>query len=191
MRYSADHKAETRRKILEAAAERFRAEGYDGLGVDGLAKAAGVTNGAFYGHFASKADAYREVVVAGLRDLREGIKRYRADYGADWVAPFADFYFGRPKLDYAENACALPAFGPEAVRAPEPTRAAFESELELVHAAVRDGLSGADRDSRAWEMLGLMLGGVTIARAVPHPDLSRSLAATFAARLTALGNSAA
>ena len=187
MRYSAAHKAETRRKILDAAAARFRVEGYDGLGVDGLAKAAGVTNGAFYGHFASKADAYREVLVSGLRDLRAGIERYRAQHGADWVQPFAAFYFGRSKLDLAENACALPAFGPEAARAPEATRVAFETELASVHAAVRDGLAADNRDARAWEMLALMLGGVTIARAVPDAALSRLLADTFAARLTMLG----
>ncbi|MFX7836726.1 TetR family transcriptional regulator, partial [Acinetobacter baumannii] len=88
----------TRKKILDAAARRFRAEGYDGLGIDGLAKAAGVTNGAFYGHFDSKADAFREVAIQGLVELREGIERYRAEYGVEWLAAFTRFYFSAGKI---------------------------------------------------------------------------------------------
>ena len=183
MRYSAEHKAQTRSKILDAAARRFRVEGYEGLGVDGLAKAAGVTNGAFYGHFATKADAYREIVAAGLDDLRAGIERFQAEHGADWVGPFAAFYFSAPKIDLAENACALPAFGPEIARAPDATRDDFATALEAVHRALVAGLAGDDTAARAWTMLGLMLGGVTLARGVPDAAQSRTLAQHFESAL--------
>jgi TetR/AcrR family transcriptional regulator, transcriptional repressor for nem operon len=185
MRYSTEHKELTRKKILDAAATRFRAEGYDGLGIDALAKAAGVTNGAFYGHFASKADAYREIVVRGLADLRAGIAAHQAEHGTDWVRAFARFYFGQAKRDYVENLCALPAFGGEAARAPAPTRAAFEQELRGVQAALAAGLAGADADIRAWRMLGIMVGGITLARAVPDAALAEQLAETYEAALVA------
>lgn len=177
MRYSAQHKEETRRKILDAAARRFRAQGYDGLGIDGLAQAAGVTNGAFYGNFASKADAYREVVVAGLDALEEGIARFQRERGDDWIAALADFYFSPPKIDCAENACALPSFAPEAARAPIATRAAFEAALLRVKDRLAAGLDGDDAEARAWRMLALFAGGVTLARAVPDAELSRHIAA--------------
>lgn len=185
MRYSAEHKAQTRTKILDAAARRFRVEGYEGLGVDGLAKAAGVTNGAFYGHFATKADAYREIVAAGLDELRVGIERFQAEYGADWVRPFAAFYFSAPKIEQAEIACALPAFGPEIARAPNATRDAFGVALYGVHRALVAGLAGDDATARAWTMLGLMLGGVTLARAVPDAAQARTLSQHFEGALTA------
>ena len=132
-----------------SAARRFRAEGYDGLGVDGLTKAAGVTNGAFYGHFDSKADAFREVVVSGLAELREGIERMRDQGGAGWVGDLADFYFSEPKIGCPENVCALPGFGPEAARAPAPTREAFQAELVRVKDALAAGLSSPEADDRA------------------------------------------
>ena len=174
MRYSAEHKAQTRKKILDAAARRFRAEGYEGVGIDGLAKAAGVTNGAFYAHFGSKADAFREVAADGLADLRAGIERCRAEYGDKWLAHFTRFYFGPLKLDDPENLCALPSFGPEIARAPAETRAAFEVELQGVAAALADGLDGDDaalRESKAWTILALFAGGVTLARSVTDPNL--------------------
>ncbi|MGI4944284.1 MAG: TetR/AcrR family transcriptional regulator, partial [Janthinobacterium lividum] len=64
MRYAPGHKAETRDRILSAAEIAFGIHGYDGVGVDGLAAQAGITSGAFYGHFRSKAEVFRVAAVA-------------------------------------------------------------------------------------------------------------------------------
>ncbi len=55
--------AETRERLLAAAAEAFAERGYDGTRVADIAAAAGVSNGALYAHFGSKA----ELLVAALR----------------------------------------------------------------------------------------------------------------------------
>ncbi|WP_329083098.1 TetR/AcrR family transcriptional regulator [Streptosporangium sp. NBC_01469] len=55
--------AETRERLLGAAAEAFARRGYDGTRVADIAAAAGVSNGALYAHFGSKA----ELLVAALR----------------------------------------------------------------------------------------------------------------------------
>ncbi len=55
--------AETRARLLRAAADVFAERGYDGTRVVDIAAAAGVSNGALYSHFASKA----ELLVAALR----------------------------------------------------------------------------------------------------------------------------
>lgn len=55
--------AETRERLLRAAADMFAARGYDGTRVADIAAAAGVSNGALYAHFGSKA----ELLVAALR----------------------------------------------------------------------------------------------------------------------------
>lgn len=188
MRYSAEHKELTRKKILDAAARRFRAEGYDGLGVDGLAKAAGVTNGAFYGHFDTKADAFREVAAQGLVELREGIERFRAEWGDRWLDDFARFYLGSPKLDCPEDACALPSFAPEMARAPDETRTAFEAELGRVVKAVADGLAGQDandRERRAWTILTLLAGGVMLARSISDASTRERLVTALLASVSA------
>lgn len=53
---------QTRERLLQAAAEVFAERGYDGTRVADIAAAAGVSNGALYAHFASKA----ELLVAAL-----------------------------------------------------------------------------------------------------------------------------
>ena len=55
--------AETRERLLRAAADVFAERGYDGTRVADIAAAAGVSNGALYAHFASKAD----LIVDALR----------------------------------------------------------------------------------------------------------------------------
>ena len=68
-----DQKLQTRQRILEAAGRGFRKGGFGGVGVDGLAKEAGVTSGAFYVHFGSKAQAFSESVVYGMTVLKDGV----------------------------------------------------------------------------------------------------------------------
>jgi AcrR family transcriptional regulator len=55
--------ADTRDRLLRAAADVFADRGYDGTRVADIAAAAGVSNGALYAHFGSKAD----LLVAALR----------------------------------------------------------------------------------------------------------------------------
>ncbi len=182
MRYSDEHKEETRRKLLNAATRRFTALGYNGLGIDGLAKEAGVSNGAFYGNFSSKAEAFRTIMIAELDNLRRGIDRHRSEYGDDWLVAFNEFYFGDEKLDDPEKTCPLPAFAPEVARAQSETRDAFQSELLRIVDAVTEGLDDdlnemTEKDVRAqaWTILALFTGGTLLARAVPSEKLSRQI----------------
>ncbi|MEU1726943.1 TetR/AcrR family transcriptional regulator [Nonomuraea sp. NPDC005692] len=65
--------AETRQRLLRAAAEAFAERGYDGTRVADIAAAAGVSNGALYAHFGSKAELLVAALLAhgrrGLADL--------------------------------------------------------------------------------------------------------------------------
>src|ERR1700758_508229 len=55
--------AQTRERLLRAAADVFAERGYDGTRVAHIAAAAGVSNGALYAHFGSKA----ELLTGALR----------------------------------------------------------------------------------------------------------------------------
>ena len=60
--------AETRERLLRAAADVFAEHGFDGTRVAAIAAAAGLSNGALYAHFASKAD----LLVDALRTHGRG-----------------------------------------------------------------------------------------------------------------------
>jgi TetR/AcrR family transcriptional repressor of nem operon len=54
MRYSKEHKLETRARIVRKASMRLREKGAHGIGVADLMKDAGLTHGGFYAHFDSR-----------------------------------------------------------------------------------------------------------------------------------------
>ena len=63
MRYGDGHKQATRQRILEAAGRRFKQDGIDRAGIAAVMSDAGLTNGAFYAHFASKEDLVANVLA--------------------------------------------------------------------------------------------------------------------------------
>jgi AcrR family transcriptional regulator len=73
MKYSKEHKQETRQRIIKNAGPRFKNDGIDGSGVATLMKDAGLTNGAFYAHFASKDSLIAITIADQLQTLHENI----------------------------------------------------------------------------------------------------------------------
>jgi AcrR family transcriptional regulator len=156
-------------KLLRAAGRGFRAGGFGGIGVDGLAKEAGLTSGAFYAYFSSKADAFRSAVTDGLALLRSGVEAHQTRYGSGWLPSFVDFYLGeRMEVELCE-ACALPTFTSDVTRSNEDTRTAYTAEVEEIVTLIAEGLTGEKRRERAWKLLAILAGAAGMARAVNDP----------------------
>ncbi len=58
----------TRARLVEAAAEVFSERGYDGAGVQEIARRAGLTTGAIYGRVSGKAELLREAIESHSND---------------------------------------------------------------------------------------------------------------------------
>ncbi|KAF2989272.1 TetR/AcrR family transcriptional regulator (plasmid) [Methylocystis sp. MJC1] len=178
MRYQADHKEQARARLVEAAGRGFRKRGYGGIGVDGLAKEAGVTSGAFYGHFKSKDEAFKVAVEAGLDELYECIGALQEEQGDAWLAAFIDLYLGPKRTCELGMSCALQSLTPEVQRADSAIRSVFEERARRVARAIARGLVGAEADrlARAWALLALLSGGVTLARACESEEAGAQVA---------------
>lgn len=179
MAHKAGQKEAGRTRILLSAGRAFRSHGFGGCGVDGLAKGAEVTSGAFYAHFKSKADAFREAVVVGIADLRRGVEQMREQFGSRWRGGFIDFYLGDRRTCDLADSCALQSLSSEVARASDEARQAYETELHSVIEAMAAGLAGKPKARReeAIALLALLVGGVTMARAVQDPATSDAIAA--------------
>ncbi len=174
-----EQKLQTRQRILDAAGRGFRKGGYDGIGVDGLAKQAGVTSGAFYVHFASKAVAFRESVIQGVADVVRGVEHHQKEYGKNWWGEFVRFYLAKRKCDLADS-CGLQSLTPEVARADAESRNAFTAELLKVANAIVKGPASVDAPTtleEAQAALATLIGAVTLARAVDDPTIAKRIAA--------------
>lgn len=174
-----DQKLQTRQRIAEAAGRTFRKSGFNGAGVDGLAKAAGVTSGAFYVHFASKADAFYEAIESGMLELRAGLQQIQASYGETWWKEFVRFYLKEKRCCDLSEGCALQALVGEVVRSDDASRQLFESAFESVCAVIINGPASAGKPENmgdAYVALASLAGGVTLARAMSDPTAAEQIA---------------
>jgi len=73
-RYDKRHRDTTRRHIIHVASSQFRESGIAAVGLAGIMAEAGLTNGAFYTHFASKEDLVLALREQFSRDLAERMR---------------------------------------------------------------------------------------------------------------------
>lgn len=177
----AEQKAQTRQRIADAAGRGFRKGGFGGVGVDGLAKEAGVTSGAFYVHFKSKTEAFSEAVTKGLDELKSGVRHFQLEHGADWWPAFVRFYLGTKRTCDLSESCALQSLASEVTRADATAQSAFEAGLRDVAEAVVSGPSSPTSPRNvgaAFAALATLVGAVTLARAVSSAELANQIAAS-------------
>ena len=195
MRVTKETQAAHRAAILNEAGRLFRGQGIGAVAVADITRAAGLTHGAFYGHFASKtalaAETCRASLAEGARHWRRRAARARAE-GRDPLAAIIDGYLTERHRDCPEDGCALASLGPEIVRAEPPLCEALEAGvtaltevLEEEIAARRPRLDAAARAGAALAVLAALSGGLILARACAA-DPQRSRAALRAAAELAL-----
>src|SRR5437773_8274196 len=119
MRYEKGRKDSSKRRILEIAAQKFRADGIAATGLAGIMSDAGLTNGAFYPHFKSKAALVGESVSAAL----EGQSSQLADVlSAGGLEAAIAAYLSPEHRDHPGLGCASAALLPELGRESSGTR---------------------------------------------------------------------
>ncbi len=179
-------KEETRARIIKAAGKGIRENGYGGIGVDGIAKEAGVTSGAFYGHFCSKETVFEASVSTGMKEFVDAVHIWREEKGDQWLNPFIDWYLSDECRADIGGGCALPGLSADVARAGPIVHAAYEKQLIAVIDAVADGLPGrskAKRGKSARALLAILAGAVMMTRAIESESLAEDIAG--AARVAA------
>ncbi len=184
MRYSSEHKAKTRSRILEQAGLLFRRKGFNNVGIDEIMGAAKLTRGGFYGYFKSKADLFTEIVrdEAGLgRMMRRREGKTPAALHAEATETLSG-YLDPKNANVISKQCTMAALPSDVARSGvKPAKDAYtEKILELAHEYDRtrsgktpkpDTLPSED----ALAAVVLSVGGFSIARAMNDDALSKAL----------------
>ena len=111
MRASREKFAESRERILAVAAKLFREKGFDGIGLADIMKAAGLTHGGFYRHFASKDDLEAQATGVALATTTTDWSRLVEGAAAQPLAEFVGQYLSAEHRDDPGNGCALAMSG--------------------------------------------------------------------------------
>lgn len=178
MRVSRTQAQENRRAVIEAAGRLFREHGFDGVGLNDLMGAAGLTQGGFYKQFKSKDDLAVQACDRVLADSSDRLTRM-VESGVD--NPFATIitrYLSDTHRAKIAEGCIFPALGPDAARHSPALIRSFEtgirSYLEILDRAKRASPPDrAQNDSAV--VLSTMVGAVLLSRLVEDESLSHRI----------------
>lgn len=180
MRYGKEHKQETHKKVVEAAARRFRKDGIGSTGVVDLMADVGLTHGGFYAHFSSKETLVKEALATASMKSRAHLQRQidtaRAE-GRDPLEAIVRTYLTTLHRDRPDRGCSVAALGSEIARHPRKTREAFteglSQTLQIIASALPESI--ADRQTRAYAVFSTMIGALQLSRAISDSAMSQSV----------------
>ena len=170
MKVSREQVAENRQKILQAAAREFKARGFDAVTVADVMKAAGLTHGAFYGHFQSKDDLIAQTLAYALT----------SPVGPQTdPASFAARYLTGEHRDDMSGGCPTAGLSAETIRQSAEARTAMTDGLRRQIERLAEAASGDEAAQRrdaigSWSA---MVGAMVLARVSDDPKLSDEILA--------------
>ena len=169
MPYTAEHKRDTRRNILESAfAACSTAPRRARISIDEIMDDAGLTRGGFYRHFQDKAELYAEAVRWFLceeapkpwqRPRRGAASKSRAER-------LVDAYFSRDHFEDCETCCPMIGLAADVSTGPASVQAAYQEVLKKLVEILQADLTGPDARQRALSIAALCVGGMLTARSV-------------------------
>ena len=169
MRKSREEAAETRKRIVRAAAREFRERGIVATGLADLMKAAGLTHGGFYKHFASKDQLVAEATVVAMDSVLEKLAAQPTVNSA--VAG----YLSTRHRDKPASGCPLAALGGELARSDMKARAAATAGFVRLVEILSGKARSADTRRQALVAAVTIIGAVTMSRVVSDPKLSAEI----------------
>jgi TetR/AcrR family transcriptional repressor of nem operon len=179
---------DTRTRILDAAAARFRSQGFAETSVAQVMRDAGLTHGGFYAHFPSKDDLFAESVRHAANTSGDWLEQQVEHLeGEAWVNAWVDTYMSDAHCAHAGQGCPLPSLTAEVTRATAAAHDALGQAVERRLDRVCPHLPFDPPTARRVALMAYaqMAGAMMLARSL-DPHISAALRRDVAAATKAL-----
>jgi TetR/AcrR family transcriptional repressor of nem operon len=177
MGYSQAQKAESRQRVLETASRQIREHGIEALGVADCMRSAGLTHGAFYGHFSSRDALILEALEHAVGQSEKRMASRATEPGKRTETPLqsiAESFLSERHMKNPGSGCALCALAGEARHANPDVRALLTGYVRKLEARIARAISSAGGHS-ALGIVATIVGAITLARAVDDDELAKSI----------------
>jgi TetR/AcrR family transcriptional repressor of nem operon len=179
MRYAPDHKQRTRERVLTEAARAIREQGPHQIGVAGVMAKAGLTQGGFYAHFASKDDLVAQTIEHMFGQSTDAWAR---DTGGraprEALRAFVDVYLSPAHRDTRAAGCPLPFLSSDLPRLGADAQQRFAQGAAEIRGRIAEQLrllGRPDAEADASSFIAELMGALSLARAEPDPALSDAI----------------
>jgi TetR/AcrR family transcriptional regulator, transcriptional repressor for nem operon len=175
MPWPKEHKRNTRKRIVEAAATAFRQKGIDQLGVADLMQRAGLTHGGFYAHFASKDDLLAEALPYASAQVTRMLETSLEDAASTHrLLQAAMTYLSAFHRAHPERGCPIASLGPELMRSSQKVRrelaAEIRNRLNQLHDLTPAQMPPEIRTQQVAGVFACMVGGLILARGMKESE---------------------
>ncbi|MCQ8234532.1 TetR family transcriptional regulator [Pectobacterium carotovorum] len=176
-RVSKQQMERNREEIIQVSSQLFRERGLNGVSVNDLMAAAGLTHGGFYGHFASKDELAAIASRKALEDSRSRWQEITQHADQPDLQTMVEHYLSPAHRDGAKDGCALTALASDIARESEdkPVREVYLSGVRAMLDRLESLSTIEDKEQRrlhALAQFALLSGALTLARATAGDPLS-------------------
>ena len=179
MRKSREEALETRKRIVDSAASRFRENGIDQTALVDFMNDAGLTQGGFYKHFQSKDQLVSEALERSFeQSFAEMAASIRGRNSTDTLAALVNEYLSPKHRDRVGEGCPLSSLGTELRRSSEETSAITTDRLKKVITLITEQIKGVPPEEakrQAHGILAAMVSGLILSRLTNSANLSSAI----------------
>lgn len=173
MRYTTSHKDKTHRRILDVSSRLFKEHGFDATGLATIMREAGLTNGAFYAHFASKEELIEAVIADQIQQQIESFQNASKDISG--VKAIIDIYLTSDHRDNCGAGCPSAALLDEISRRADSTKKIYNDNMMRLVDSFQEhfpDLNSEQARSLIFAVISLLIGTLQLARAFTDEDIS-------------------
>lgn len=169
----AEKKEQSHETILASAARLLREKGIAGARVAEVMKGAGLTVGGFYAHFESKEALVRDALRRTGAEMRARLfQRLEDKPAADRAEVILKRYLSAAHRDEGTQGCPLPAVVGEIATTAAEQGEVLAEEVSALASAIHEHLPRTAPRHLALGLVALMVGGLSLARALRGTPLS-------------------
>jgi TetR/AcrR family transcriptional repressor of nem operon len=164
--HSQADKAQSRERIIQAAAKQIRRGGLDSLSIADLMKQAQLTNGAFYGHFPSRAALIAAALERAIDESEMTYWKVGPSPESGAVEAMIGRYLSAAHRDSLDGGCAVAALGGDVARSDaEEVREITAHRMNTALAAMTEAMGGGpEAENASLAAWSTMIGAVILAR---------------------------
>ncbi|MBD1557818.1 TetR/AcrR family transcriptional regulator [Vibrio sp. S9_S30] len=165
MPYTKAHKQKSREKILKSAFHLFSQKGFDCVTIDRVMEDCGLTRGAFYTHFSSKAELYSCALSQGASETH--LVQRKPDHLSpqEWVELLLNTYFSIEHVK-GETPCPLAFFATDISTKNSEAKTTFSGIYQNMNQTILNYVRRYKEcdENKVFAITALAIGTVAIAR---------------------------
>lgn len=174
---TAEHKQQSRERILQSAYRLFSQHGFEQVSIDQIMQDAEMTRGGFYAHFSSKEALYKQAMITAAKQSRLVQEKPEEVADEDWIMRLLNAYLSEQHIKGEDVSCPLAFLTTDIAIRKDEVQATYTEIYKRMNKKIlsyTDSYSACN-DEKMLAVTAMMIGGVSIGRALNDEVLSKRL----------------